>query len=409
MTIQTLSAREAFSTLNANPNGRWPTRDKDPDRLYPIATPSSRPRFRIDPSDKVFCLGSCFAREIEEALKRLGFDVTSIIRGLHKSPRWEKGEGGAFNKYTIASILNEIRWALDPSTQYSPSEHLIENTEGMFEDYQLKGRAYADTWEDLCKYREGFNRRFKAVGKASLIVLTLGLSEAWFDRGAGIYLNVTPSPRLLDKYPNRFELRVLDYEESLASLEQVYSLLTRYGHPDQKMLLTVSPVPLIATFRDQDVLVANAYSKAVLRAVAEKFQSMHERVSYFPSYEFVTLSHPETVWADRDFRHVDRSFVEHIMSSVLGAFMGESEAQREMSHFARACALHRAKRFAEAAAMLAPVVTDPEKVKNPHVLSRWAILQNKLGNRTVAIKTLELYLERRPDDEKRKLLLMTWK
>jgi hypothetical protein len=65
----------------------------------------------------------------------------------------------------------------------------------------------------------------------------------------------------------------------------------------------VSPVPLMATFAGRDVAVANAHSKALLRALAEEFSVRHENVHYFPSYEIATLSDPALVW-EEDLRHV---------------------------------------------------------------------------------------------------------
>lgn len=47
------------------------------------------------------------------------------------------------------------------------------------------------------------------------------------------------------------------------------------------MVLTVSPVPLTATFTDKDVVTANMYSKSVLRTVALNVARM--AVAYAPS------------------------------------------------------------------------------------------------------------------------------
>jgi hypothetical protein len=69
------------------------------------------------------------------------------------------------------------------------------------------------------------------------------------------------------------------------------------------VILTVSPVPLAATFTGRDVLVANMYSKSVLRAVAEEIRARFDFVDYFPSYESVMLSPRATTW-EEDGVHV---------------------------------------------------------------------------------------------------------
>ena len=76
-------------------------------------------------------------------------------------------------------------------------------------------------------------------------------------------------------------------------------------------------MPLLATFRDMDVLVANAYSKSVQRAALDEFLLDKSGVDYFPSYEFVTLSNPTVAWSRGDYRHVSQDVINRIMSNVL--------------------------------------------------------------------------------------------
>lgn len=399
MPIERISAAQALANLSKNSRSRWP-RPEAPERLYPLATPTIVPKFRILPEHRVFCIGSCFAREVESALARLNFDVCSIVRDLPRTERRQRSDPGMSNKYTIASMLNELRWALDPARPYSHDLALIENAQGLFEDYHLKGNFYADDLQPAREFREAFNRQFRQVREADLIVMTLGLSEAWYDRETELVLNIAPNRSLVDKYPGRFELHVLGFEESLERLEAIYTLLTRFGKAGHQILLTVSPVPLHATFRNQDILVANTYSKAVLRAVAEHFQLGKDNVCYFPSFEFATLSHPNLVWGKRDLRHVDRNFVEHIMSAVIGSMMEPSRQQLEMSALAQACALHAAKHTKEAAARLAPLMERPDEIVNPAILRRWALIQKQLKNPTAAIAGWSQYLERCPGDTK---------
>jgi hypothetical protein len=55
-----------------------------------------------------------------------------------------------------------------------------------------------------------------------------------------------------------------------------------------KILLTVSPVPLTKTFTNEDAVVANSYSKSVLRVCAQELKERHPEVDYFPSFEIVS-------------------------------------------------------------------------------------------------------------------------
>jgi hypothetical protein len=54
-----------------------------------------------------------------------------------------------------------------------------------------------------------------------------------------------------------------------------------------RTILTVSPVPLHTTFMPEDCVIANEYSKTVLRVCAEELARKYANVDYFPSYEIV--------------------------------------------------------------------------------------------------------------------------
>ena len=328
MAHQVISGEEAWRHYLGNPWAKWPTRD-NPDRLSPLAEPATGPLFGLTGQEKVFCIGSCFAREIENTLARLGFDVLSLRREFPRSPNRGLPDRNMFNKYNVGTILNELRWALSAPGSYRHEDVLVSVPNDLLvQDFQLQGEAYAEEWGFAVAFREAFNRFFATIAQADVVVLTLGLSEAWFDSVTGLYLNAAPTPHMVSAHPGRFELHVLDAEATQAMLAEIDAILRAHLKPDFKLLITVSPVPLIATFRDQDVLVANTYSKSVLRACVDGFVHARPHARYFPSYEFVTLSHPTLVWREDDFRHVDPKFVDYLMASVLGGLEG-LEAQAE--------------------------------------------------------------------------------
>ncbi|RQW87476.1 MAG: GSCFA family protein [Geobacter sp.] len=406
MAIEIVSAEEAWGGfVKSREYRRWPTREK-PDRLYPVARPEPNASFRIDQDAKVFCVGSCFVREIEQAIKELGFDVLSIVRDLPESLRRKTADAGMFNKYTPPSILNEINWAMNSPDFYAHDRVLVENSSGLFEDYQLAGDDYADNYQDACNFRNAFNRAFAGIKFANLIVLTLGLVEAWFDKQTCLYLNKAPSRNLIKKYPGRFELRVLDYDEIVENLEEIYRLLQEKLHPDFKMLVTVSPVPLKATFRRQDVLSSNMYSKSVLRAAVEQFIQGKPRVDYFPSYEFVALSDPDSVWNEKDFRHVNRQTVDRIMSSVLSKYSTLPGANL-LESFAKIKSLYAEGFFAEAESLAQELVNLPNVL--PSMILRAAMIKRRLKKKAEAILLYERYLHLCPTDEKTKQIYLSLK
>ena len=116
-----------------------------------------------------------------------------------------------------------------------------------------------------------------------------------------------------------FRHRVLSVDENLACLQRFLDVV-RAHNPALKLIVTVSPVPLLATglADDTHVIAANGHSKAVLRTAAEELRRRNDGVYYFPSYEMVSccLNDP---WED-DTRHVKRAAVAQIMTAFEAAF-----------------------------------------------------------------------------------------
>ena len=186
---------------------------------------------------------------------------------------------------------------------------LVEAAPGKWFDYSAYGRA--DSRAELERQRRQCIDLHAAVLEADVLIITLGLVEAWYDRKLGSYLNVFPAGAM-QADPDRYELRITGYAENLAALDSFWVFLREATRRPIRMIVTVSPIPFNATFSGHDVVEANTYSKAVLRAVAQDFADAHDDVMYFPSYEMVTLSDPDAVWTP-DMRHVRPEFVRRIM------------------------------------------------------------------------------------------------
>lgn len=319
--IERIGADAAMLRARRNDLRRYPAPDRDGERLYPLAAPTVTPSFRIDPADTIYAIGSCFARNVEKALEGAGLRVLSREFDLGEIGASLEDAANFFNKYSIHSVLNEIRWALERDS-FPGADLLYPIGPGRFVDAQL-GMARLDFDVDtILAFRHRYLDALAAVKEADVIVLTLGYVETWFDRKLGLYLNVVPPMQAIRAEPDRFEFRVLSYADVMEGLEELHRLLIRHRTKPLRMLVTVSPVPLLATFRDMDVLVANAYSKSVQRAALDEFVIGKAGVDYFPSYEFVVLSNPAVAWSRGDYRHVSQDVINRIMDNVLQKYVG---------------------------------------------------------------------------------------
>ncbi len=126
------TARGEIARRNAaqNPFSRWHRKDASPDELdgklafqrlqSQFLTPLIQPDFKVRRSDKLFAIGSCFARGIEGALLGRKFDVVSAapeFASLATIGPQVTGLGFT-NRYNTYSIANELGWALDPSAEF---------------------------------------------------------------------------------------------------------------------------------------------------------------------------------------------------------------------------------------------------------------------------------------------------
>src|SRR5262249_18603280 len=95
-------------------------------------------------------------------------------------------------------------------------------------------------------------------------------------------------------------------------------------NPGLRIILTVSPVPLVATYTEHNVLLASSYSKAVLRAACGEVEGRHAHVHYFPSFEII--SHPASFgqYLDTDLRAVTERGISHVMACFFAAFYGST-------------------------------------------------------------------------------------
>jgi hypothetical protein len=165
----------------------------------------------------------------------------------------------------------------------------------------------------------------RALERAEVLILTLGLTEIWQDRQDGSVICLPSGP-----YPNeggdmgRYGFRVSRYGENLDNLERIHAIMA--GHnPDCRLIVTVSPVNLWATFRtDADVISASCNSKATLRAAADEFVTRHDNVFYYPAFEmawlYQQLMGTTFLSTGRENFHVNKQTVKFIMRSFFEYF-----------------------------------------------------------------------------------------
>ena len=325
------TATEAVKIYARNPARSWYKDEVDPaDQTGQYAfqrlrktwfTPEVDPKFKLRREDKFYAIGSCFARGLESSLAGHKMAVESAAPEFVKLQAANKqGSGlGFINKYNTYSILNELRWALDPDAEF-PEESIVPLTETTWYDPHTTPTLEFVGFEETMERRRLIQAVTRRIQNCRAVILTLGLAEVWRDVQADVFLNCTPIPSLFKTQPGRYEFHLTDFAQNRANLEAIYALLSSYGHPDLHIVVTVSPVPLMNTFSTMDIVVANTWAKSLLRAVAQEWASAHPNVDYFPSYEIVQNSDRAAVW-ENDLRHVKGAGAQHIMELFLRKYI----------------------------------------------------------------------------------------
>ena len=268
----------------------------------------------ITRATRIASMGSCFAREIKRRLLQRQFNYiaeeTHHPAAVHASAAWERVYSTSCMRqifeYTFEHWAPEVRWWRAPAS-------------GRIQDPYRRTILYdslAAAEADFARHRDHSRR---ALGRAEVLILTLGLTEVWQDRTDGSVISLPAGPYVNEGGDmRRYEFRVSRYPENLANLERIHTIMAEHN-PACRILVTVSPVNLWATFRqDVDVISASCNSKATLRAAADEFVARHPNVFYFPAFEMATIYQPmagKTYFEEgRENFHVNKQTVKFIMN-----------------------------------------------------------------------------------------------
>jgi hypothetical protein len=253
----------------------------------------------LDERDPVITLGSCFASELRDFLDAAGFSATNfwVPTGLN-------------NTFALVDFLN---WCV--------------NGDSTNRGYRYERGVDGDIkeWTPETE-RQDYERQLRSAG---CFVFTLGLAEVWEDKGSGeVFWRGVPE-RIFDAKRHVFRLSTVDENE--ANIVRLVELV-RSVNKDAVIVLTLSPVPLLATFRGISCLTADTVSKSVLRvAIDNAMRRALPKVYYWPSFELVRSAGPMFDYracADFGTRHPHRYLVHTILSTFVRVFYGDEPAAR---------------------------------------------------------------------------------
>jgi tetratricopeptide (TPR) repeat protein len=207
------------------------------------------PKF-LNKGSRFFTMGSCFARNLS----------MSLIKGGYQSHHMEISE------YVNTTFANRV-----------------------FVDW-LSGAAIPDDIRDrlLELLPPGWSRdnTLNVIRSSDVFILTLGVAAAFFDRTTGEFVLPRPSALNSRALAEKYRFRTATVRENVDNVLHLIAFV-RSINPRIRIVVTVSPVPLLASFEFESAVQADCLSKCTMRLVAHEVvaNSGIADILYWPSFE----------------------------------------------------------------------------------------------------------------------------
>jgi hypothetical protein len=288
----------------------------------------------FDLNDRVVSAGSCFASNLIPWIEEAGLEYVRTeelplpFQALEENLGYRNFSAGYGNIYTARHLRQLYEECIGIRKPVEDRWHI----DGKVIDPFRPGLAYPATTDhefDLLR-KQHLSATAEAFHSATVFVFTLGLTEAWQSSVDGSVFPACPGTitGTFEESAHEFvNFTVDDVVEDMVSFIE----LVRQKNPALKFVITVSPVPLVATATDSHVLVASTYSKSVLRVAAERICNEVSNVIYFPAFEIITGPQAPFDFFERDRRNVSQVGVAVVMGALLnGINFKDSEAKAQV-------------------------------------------------------------------------------
>ncbi len=248
--------------------------------------------FEINHGDGIVLIGSCFSDEIGGQLKDNGHQVLINPFGtiFHPSP-----------------LAQNILACFDTSYQ----ERILEKDK-VFYSWDCSSKINALTFELMGMELKRIRNEVKiALEKAKVLMVTLGTSWGYeLKQTQEIVANCHKAPSdYFQKFLSSSYEMLQDWIICIEKIKEINPLI--------QIVFTVSPVRHI-----KDGVIENNFSKARLIEISHQL-SMEEKVSYFPSYEFMIDVLRDYRFYKKDMVHPNEHAIELIWNEFEKVAMSE--------------------------------------------------------------------------------------
>ena len=269
----------------------------------------------IDYTDKITCIGSCFASNIAERLRRHKFNVVASPTGILFNP---------------ASIAQAVEMMTDSyEGRCVVDRDMMIKLDGRYVNYDFHSAVSGATAEEAMQLMQ---RALVEGGHhllgSDLVIITLGTAWCYVHRDSQrVVANCHKQPSAL------FERRLMSVAEVVEALQRAIERI------NGRVLFTVSPVRHMGEGMED-----NSLSKAILRVAVNEVCAMYDYgVDYFPAYEIMLDDLRDYRFYEPNMVHPTGQAVDYITEKFFDAALSTT-ARSTMQRISKvvAAAEHRA-------------------------------------------------------------------
>jgi len=294
------------------------------DKIRDVYRFDDLPAFKIIKDDKIVTAGSCFAKYVSQYLSSLGFNYL----------RYEQSTPDKFNqgRFVFSARYGNLYTA----------RHLLQLFEESFGLRDPKDKAWIRRDGKLCdpfrprEFPEGFDNlehlmsarahHLQSVKRLFLdldvLIFTLGLSELWQSKLDGSAFPVAPGVIAGGYNPAYYEWVNLSAQDTANDLTTFVDYLNAVNSK-ARVILSVSPIPIVATFARSNAVVKNQQSKSDLLKAAMSIAAEYANVDYFHSFELVMGLRSSEANFLEDYRTVKPDCLGYVLNQFRTRYLGK--------------------------------------------------------------------------------------
>jgi len=240
--------------------------------------------FKINISNKILLMGSCFAENVGQLLTGNKFNVLINPNSI------------LFNPISIFTALSDYIEAKIPDKE----ELFLHN--GLWHSWKHHGSfSSPNTAEILASTELSTKQASGFIKECDYLILTFGSAMIYELKSTQeIVANCHKVPQ------THFTKRLLRMDEIVSGFEKIYAKIIDIN-PGIKIILTVSPVRYIA-----DDLVMNNLSKSILIQSVHDIIGSFNNIYYFPAYEIVIDELRDYRFYAKDMVHPSETAIEYV-------------------------------------------------------------------------------------------------